>query len=104
MAAFSILGFLLLDLKAHRRMGANNWHAQITGMSIVPFTALLQGRSSWRSLRPLMRPALVAVFAYAWFILQGPALLIGPDPSQAFSQCGRHRHSRGNLATGSGTG
>jgi uncharacterized membrane protein len=80
MAAFSILGFFLLDLKARRRMGTERWFARSAGTSSVPFTALLQGRASWRSLRPLMLPALVAVFVYAWFILQGHALLIGPDP------------------------
>jgi uncharacterized membrane protein len=80
MAAFSILGFFLLDLKARRRMGADRWHARSAGTSSVPFSALLQGRASWRSLRPLMLPASVAVFVYAWFILQGHALLIGPDP------------------------
>jgi uncharacterized membrane protein len=80
MAAFSILGFFLLDLKARRRMGADRWRARSAGTSSVPFSALLQGRASWRSLRPLMLPASVAVFVYAWFILQGHALLIGPDP------------------------
>jgi uncharacterized membrane protein len=80
MAAFSILGFFLLDLKARRRMGTGRWHARSAGTSTVPFTALLQGRASWRSLRPLMLPALVAIVVYAWFILQGHALLIGPDP------------------------
>jgi uncharacterized membrane protein len=80
MAAFSILGFFLLDLKARRRMGADRWRARSAGTSSVPFSALLQGRASWRSLRPLMLPASVAVFVYAWFILRGHALLIGPDP------------------------
>jgi uncharacterized membrane protein len=27
-----------------------------------------------------MLPALVAIAAYAWFVLQGHELLIGPDP------------------------
>ncbi|WP_201862954.1 NnrU family protein [Microvirga soli] len=80
MAAFSILGFFLLDLNARRRMGANRWHARSAGTSIIPFTALLQWRSSWTSLRPQRLPALIAVGACAWFILQGHALLIGPDP------------------------
>jgi uncharacterized membrane protein len=80
MAAFSILGFFLLDLKARKRMGIERWHARSAGTSTVPFTALLRGRASRRSLRSLMLPALVAIFVYAWFILQGHALLIGPDP------------------------
>ena len=80
MAAFSMLGFFLLDLKARRRMGCERWRTRSAGTSIVPLKALLQGRAPWTSLRPLMFPALVAIVAYAWFVLQGHALLIGPDP------------------------
>jgi uncharacterized membrane protein len=80
MAAFSILGFFLLDIKARKRMGTERWHARSSGTSNVPFMALVQGRASWTSLRPLMLPALVAMVAYAWFVLQGHELLIGPDP------------------------
>jgi uncharacterized membrane protein len=80
MAAFSMLGFFLLDLKARKRMGSERWRTRSDGTSIVPFKALLQGRAPWTPLRPLMLPALVAILAYAWFVLQGHALLIGPDP------------------------
>ncbi len=80
MAAFSILGFFLLDLRACKRMGADRWRARSAGSSIVPFAAMLQGGARWTSLRPLMFPALVAMVAYAWFVLQGHTLLIGSDP------------------------
>jgi uncharacterized membrane protein len=80
MAAFSILGFFLLDLKARRRMGPGPWQVRSAGTSIIPLAALLKGRNPWPSLRALMLPTLVAIAAYVWFVLQGHALLIGPDP------------------------
>lgn len=80
MAAFSCLGFLLLDIKARKHMGLAQWSARSAGTSIVPFTAMVQGRAGSRSLRALILPALASIAACAWFVLQGHALLVGPDP------------------------
>ena len=80
MVAFSNVGFLLLDFKARKRMGLAQWNARSAGTSIIPFLAMARGRSGPRSLRPLILPALAAIAAYAWFVRQGHALLIGPDP------------------------
>ncbi|WP_194164586.1 NnrU family protein [Microvirga thermotolerans] len=80
MAAFSLAGFVLLDVKARRRLGAERWHALSAGTSVVPFAALVSGRADRRSLRALVLPALAAAALYVWFVVQGHALLIGPDP------------------------
>ncbi|MCB8821473.1 NnrU family protein [Microvirga rosea] len=80
MILFSLLGFVLLDLKAYKRLGPKRWRELSAGTSILPFAALLSGRVRWRSLCPLALPALIALALYVWFVLQGHALLIGPDP------------------------
>jgi uncharacterized membrane protein len=80
MALFSLLGFVLLDLKARKRLGPERWRELAAETSILPFAALLSGRARWNALRPLVLPALMALAAYVWFVLQGHALLIGPDP------------------------
>jgi uncharacterized membrane protein len=79
MALFSVLGFLLLDLKARKRLGAQRWQAMSAGTSVIPFAAVLSGRAHAASLKPLILPGLMAIALYAWFVFQGHALLIGPD-------------------------
>ncbi len=80
MALFSLFGFILLDLKARKRLGPERFRELAAGTSILPFAALLSGRARWRALRALVLPALIAAALYIWFVLQGHALLIGPDP------------------------
>ena len=80
MALFSLFGFILLDLKARKRLGPERWRELAAETSILPFAALLSGRARWNVLRPLILPALIAAALYVWFVLQGHALLIGPDP------------------------
>jgi uncharacterized membrane protein len=80
MALFSLLGFGLLDRKARRRLGVDRWRTLSDRTSIIPFAALLSGRAHVKTLRPLILAGALAVAFYSWFILQGHALLIGPDP------------------------
>jgi uncharacterized membrane protein len=80
MALSSLLGFVLIDAKARKRLGPERWRKEAAGTSVLPFAALLSGRARWRALRPLILPALIAAALYGWFVLQGHALLIGPDP------------------------
>lgn len=80
MALFSLLGFALLDVKARKRLGSEDWRTLSAGTSIIPFAALISGRAKWRSLSPLILPASIAAALYLWFVFQGHALLIGPDP------------------------
>ncbi|ACA17829.1 NnrUfamily protein [Methylobacterium sp. 4-46] len=88
MAAFSLAGFALLDAKARRRLGAERWRALSRGTSVVPFAAILAGRARLGPVRPLLPAAAAALAAYAWFLAQGHALLIGPDPLASFRALG----------------
>lgn len=80
MAAFSLVGFALLDAKARKRLGPERWRALSAGTSVVPFAALVAGKAPWSALSRLVLPALIAAALYLWFVFQGHALLIGPDP------------------------
>jgi uncharacterized membrane protein len=80
MAAFSAAGFVLLDAKARRRLGGEAWAKLAGRTSVLPFAALVSGRAGPVRWRSLAVPALVALALYAWFLLQGHAWLIGPDP------------------------
>ena len=88
MALFSLLGFVLLDHKARKRLGPERWQELAAATSVLPFAALLSGRTRWRSLRPLVLPALIAAALYIWFVLQGHALLIGLDPLAGLAAMG----------------
>ena len=75
-------------LKAHKRIGPERWRELAAGTSILPFAALLSGRARWQALRALVLPALIAAALYIWFVLQGHALLIGPDPLAGLTAMG----------------
>jgi uncharacterized membrane protein len=80
MGIFSLLGFVLLDAKARRRLGPDRWRMLAKPTSIVPCVALPSGRARLTNIRPLIVAGAVAGTLYLWFILQGHRLLIGPDP------------------------
>lgn len=88
LAAFSLAGFFLLDAKAKRRLGRAEWDALKARSSIVPFAALLAGRTSPGSVRSLVPAAALALGVYVWFLLQGHALLIGLDPLASLAALG----------------
>ena len=88
MALFSLLGFVLLDLKARKRLGPERWRELAAETSTLPFAALLSGRARWNALRSLVLPALMAAAVYVWFVLHGHALLIGPDPLAGLAATG----------------
>jgi uncharacterized membrane protein len=80
MALFSAAGFRLLDRKARRRLGEERWRSLSAGTSVVPFAALVSGRSRPARPRPLILAGVVTLALYGWFVLQGHGLLIGIDP------------------------
>lgn len=79
MAVFAGLGMPLLDAKARARLGAERWRDLAGQTSVVPLAGVVSGRSRLPA-ASLLFPALAALALYLWFILQGHALLIGPDP------------------------
>lgn len=80
MALFSLLGFVLLDRKARRRLGEARWRELAGGTSIVPGLALLQGRARVSGSGSLAVAALAALALDGWFLFQGHGMLIGPEP------------------------
>ncbi len=80
MAVFSLAGIPLLDAMARRRLGAERWGALAKATSVLPFAALLSGRTSLGPITPHLVSALAGLALYAWFVLRGHELLIGVDP------------------------
>lgn len=78
MAALAAAGLPLLDRKAKARLGARRWEDMARDTSSVPFAAVLAGRTRLHA--GLLAPAAIALALYLWFLLQGHAWLIGPDP------------------------
>lgn len=79
LAVVSVAGTVSIDAKRRRALGAQSWDAFARRTSIVPFAAILSGRSklSWSELG-WWRPA-AGVAAYA-LMLGGHAHLIGISP------------------------
>ncbi|MDF1586959.1 NnrU family protein [Marinimicrococcus flavescens] len=67
MAALAAAGFVMLDRRRRRRLGRERWRLLASGTT---------AGSRWS----LLPPAVAALGLFAWFLLQGHALLIGVDP------------------------
>lgn len=80
MALLALAGFVVLDRRARRRLGDMRWRDLAARTSIIPFAALLTGGARLRVSVQFILSMAVAAAAYAWFLLAGHALLIGPDP------------------------
>lgn len=80
MAGLAALGFPMVDRRVRKRLGEARWRRLAASTSIVPLAALLAGRAAPERLASLLPAALLALAFYAWFLLHGHALLIGPDP------------------------
>jgi uncharacterized membrane protein len=80
MVALAAAGFALVDSRARKRLGEERWRTLAARSSALPFAAMLAGRTRCRRWRPLALSAALAAALYAWFLLGGHALLIGPDP------------------------
>lgn len=80
MTVFAAVGMPLLDARARRRLGRARWETLGGATSVLPFAALLGGRGRAGGLWRLVLPAIAAGLLYAWFLVEGHALLIGPDP------------------------
>jgi uncharacterized membrane protein len=80
MATLSVAGFALVDRKARGRLGEERWRAMAARSSALPFAAMIAGKARCGRWKPLAFSAVVAGALYAWFLLEGHALLVGPDP------------------------
>jgi len=79
MAALAAMGFHRLDAKARLRMGPDRWSEAAGKTSILPFAAMLAGRTVPGAGRVLAVAAAASAAIYVWFVLYGHAWLIGPS-------------------------
>lgn len=80
MAPLALSGMAVVDRRARRRLGAQRWGELAAATSLVPFAALLAGRTRIGVSWPVLSSTAAALAAYAWLLLQGHELLIGVDP------------------------
>lgn len=80
MAALSLLGFVLLDAKARRRLGPGSWVRLSGPTSIVPFATWSSRRARPSVDGSLLFAGAASAAFYLWFVIQGHSLLIGRDP------------------------
>lgn len=77
---YAVAGFALADIAARRRLGDEAW-AQLAGRtSVVPFVAIVAGRSRFPTDRATLGAAVLGLAVYLVFIGGGHQWLIGVDP------------------------
>jgi uncharacterized membrane protein len=84
MALLALAGLAGLDRRARRRLGEERWQQLAETTSIVPFVAMFRGRSHIRMSWQLLVSLAAALGIYVWFLVQGHAWLIGPNPLATF--------------------
>lgn len=77
--AFALLGMLTADRRAHRRLG-DDWGPIAATTSVVPFAAVLAGRTRLRWDWPLTAALLLSVALTATLLLGVHAALFSVDP------------------------
>lgn len=84
LALLALGGFSLVDFRVRRRLGESHWRELARGTSIVPFAAILAGRTRLEWTWSLTITAVVALAASIWFVHQGHLWLVGVDPLARF--------------------
>jgi len=80
MALLALVGMVVLDRRARRRLGEAEWLALEARTSFLPLAAIIAGRARFKPDRAFLLWLLAGVAFYLWFLLQGHRLLIGVDP------------------------
>ena len=80
LTALGILGLRILDRRARLRLGEEKWNELAQSTSIIPFAAILAGRSRFGINSAFVIHTCVAIAAYFWFLFQGHRILIGTSP------------------------
>ena len=81
---FAIVGFKLVDLRSRRRLGDERWAELSASTSIIPFAAVLTGRTQLAWTWQMTASAVAAAIATIWFVFEGHLRLIGADPLLQF--------------------
>lgn len=78
--ALAAVSMPILDFRARRRLGYEQWQKIASPTSVLPFAAIISGRAkvavTWKFL--LLTGA--AIIVYLWFLFFGHQLLIGINP------------------------
>ena len=77
--AFAVLGMFTTDRRAQRRLAAQ-WTSIAESTSMLPFEALVAGRTHWRVDRPMVAALVVSALLTGWLLLGGHAMMFGADP------------------------
>ncbi|PRX10038.1 UNVERIFIED_ORG: putative membrane protein [Martelella mediterranea] len=80
MGLLALVGMPVLDRRTRRRLGDTEWAAVCAQTSVVPFRAILGGRTHLRADGNFWLWSCLGLAGYVWFLLQGHRLLIGVDP------------------------
>lgn len=78
-ALFSAGGFLMLERRAKKRMGAH-WAMRSQGSSIIPFSNLMNGHAKLRWDVPMVAAVLLSGMIVVWLLAGGHAQLFAADP------------------------
>ncbi len=76
---FTVSGFAVLDRRARKRL-AGRWDRMAHASPLLPFAAILAGRTRLRIDTPLVVAAGLTALLTAWLLLGGHAALFGADP------------------------
>lgn len=79
LGAFAIIGMVMTERRNHRRLGAL-WSSEAAGSSVLPFAAIVGGRSTFRIDRPMIIALVVTTLITIWMLAGGHAELFGADP------------------------
>jgi uncharacterized membrane protein len=81
MALFAAAGMVILDARARKRLGADEW-TRLAGETLaIPFLAIIAGRDRLRIDHSLLIAAFLSIALYLWLFLWGHQELIGVDPA-----------------------
>jgi uncharacterized membrane protein len=80
MALLAAGGVVLVDARTRRRLGIGTWERLAARTSIIPFAALIGGRTKPRFDLELAFATILSVAIYLWFLFIGHRAVIGPDP------------------------
>jgi len=77
---FALVGMRILDRRKQRHLGAEAWARLAGPTSVLPFGAILAGRTRFGMDRDLIIGITAGLAGYLWFLLQGHELVTGLDP------------------------
>ena len=81
---FAGVGMWVADRRARRSLGDTDWRALAGRTSVIPFAAIVSGRSRLRPSPRLVWACLVGIALFAFFIVGGHLALFGKDPLAVF--------------------